>query len=105
MKNSKISACIHQDFICRGAVSPEVLSTGARGSPLGVSGRRAGEEVRGAGGRGGRPRREAHERSARHPPYAYCMEIYNWPSYSSFDELRDRSIMSGAAGAAALGRH
>lgn len=67
--------------------------------------RRSPREGRGEKKAGGRGQAAAGGTRALRPPYAYCMEIHNWPSYSSFDELRDRSIMSGAAGAVALGRH
>ena len=48
----------------------------------------------------------SHSRTApeRRPPYVYCMEINNWPPYSSFDELSGGSIMSVWAWAAAFGR-
>ncbi|KAF9417614.1 hypothetical protein HW555_005321 [Spodoptera exigua] len=38
----------------------------------------------------------SHSRTApeRRPTYVYCMEINNWPPYSSFDELSGGSIMS-----------
>lgn len=49
----------------------------------------------------------SHSRTAskRRPTYVYCMEINNWPPYSSFDELSGvGSIMSVWAWAAAFGR-
>lgn len=48
----------------------------------------------------------SHSRTApeRRPTYVYCMEINNWPPYSSFDELSGGSIMSVWARTAAFGR-